>query len=288
MSFPPQAYLIGAQKAGTTSLAFLLDQHPGIVLSNPKEPNFYSQHWDKGLDWYRACFKAPDGAMLLDASPSYTAMPVGLPGAVPAQPGHSLMQIPARIHEVRPDAKLIYILREPAARAHSAHYHNVRAGRERAAFRKGIVKSAYTLPMGYYAEHLRRYLALFPRSAIHVVLFEDFARDPLGVAQGCFRFLGVQPADFEPVDEPARNQSYLLTGFSGLLARLMGGAGRRDAFLHAARAITPAMLEPLARRLVVRDVPALTDADRAYLKDLYREPNRELAALTGLALDRWG
>lgn len=287
MTFPPQAYLIGAQKAGTTSLAFLLDQHPGIALSDPKEPNFYTHHWEEGLDWYRACFNAPDDTMLLDASPSYTAMPVGLAGAVAAQPDHPLMQIPARIHQVRPDAKLIYMLREPAARAHSAHYHNVRAGRERQAFRKAITESAYILPTGNYAAQLAHYLAHFPRTAVHVILFEDFARDPLAIVQGCFRFLGVEPATFKPTAEEARNQSYLLTGFSGVLAKVMGGAGRRDAVLRAARTIVPPALEPIARRLVVRDVPALSEADRAYLKELYREPNRRLAAMTGLDLARW-
>jgi hypothetical protein len=43
MAFPPEAFIIGAQKAGTTSLADLLDQHPGIVVSNPKEPDFFNE-----------------------------------------------------------------------------------------------------------------------------------------------------------------------------------------------------------------------------------------------------
>ena len=76
MTFQANIFLIGAQKAGTTTLADLLNQHPLIHLSSPKEPNYYSQHFDKGAGWYRECFAgATDGSMLLDASVSYSTRP---------------------------------------------------------------------------------------------------------------------------------------------------------------------------------------------------------------------
>ena len=55
-NFPPQAYLIGAEKAGTTTLAFLLNQHADIQLAESKEPNYFTYEWDRGIDWYRSCF----------------------------------------------------------------------------------------------------------------------------------------------------------------------------------------------------------------------------------------
>ena len=54
--FPPRAFLIGAAKSATTTLADLLNQHPHIFLSNPKEPDFFWINWDRGIDWYRALF----------------------------------------------------------------------------------------------------------------------------------------------------------------------------------------------------------------------------------------
>ena len=71
MAFPPQAFIIGAQRSGTTSLAFLLNQHPMIALAEPKEPNFLTMNWENGIDWYRSCFSRED-AILLDASVSYS------------------------------------------------------------------------------------------------------------------------------------------------------------------------------------------------------------------------
>ncbi len=74
--FPPQAYLIGAQKAGTTFLANLLAAQPGVCMANPKEPDFFTRHRERGLDWYRERFAEPEGRLLLDASTSYAAAPL--------------------------------------------------------------------------------------------------------------------------------------------------------------------------------------------------------------------
>src|SRR5579871_4715010 len=107
MSFPPQAFLIGAQRAGTTSLSGLLDQHPDIVLSTPKEPDFFSVNWEEGLGWYRSRFHR-DATILLDASVSYTM--TGRDDASGTLPD----TVPSRILETSPHAKFIYLVRDPA------------------------------------------------------------------------------------------------------------------------------------------------------------------------------
>ena len=68
MSFPPEAFLIGAEKAGTTMLLHLFDQHPGITVSEPRITDYFTSNWDKGLDWYRACFVGPPESVFLDAA----------------------------------------------------------------------------------------------------------------------------------------------------------------------------------------------------------------------------
>src|SRR3569833_1019554 len=95
--FPPQAFIIGAQKSGTTSLAYLLDQHPMIGLATPKEPDFLTVNWDRGLDWYRACFREPK-EILIDASVSYTMAEVN-PDALP-----DAAVAPRRAFEMSPGA----------------------------------------------------------------------------------------------------------------------------------------------------------------------------------------
>ena len=96
MPFPPQLYLIGTQKGGTSYLASLIGQHPEICLAEPKEPQFYTSHWDKGLDWYRGRFADPDAPVLLDASTSYTASPLPSIDPPDAFESSKLAGIPAR------------------------------------------------------------------------------------------------------------------------------------------------------------------------------------------------
>ena len=56
MSFPPEVYLIGAQKAGTTTLAYLLSQHPDICVAKNKEPHYFTGNSSKDLACYQKQF----------------------------------------------------------------------------------------------------------------------------------------------------------------------------------------------------------------------------------------
>ena len=56
MAFPPEALIIGAMKAGTTSLASWLDHHPKVTLSRPKEAAYFTRDWERGLRWYEDKF----------------------------------------------------------------------------------------------------------------------------------------------------------------------------------------------------------------------------------------
>ena len=98
---------LAPQKAATTSLADLLGQHPGIVVSDPKEPDFFN-NWILGLDWYRVRFSRTN-AVLLDASVSYSMAAV-----IEWEQGYE-KNVPQRISTLS-DAKFIYIVRDPADR----------------------------------------------------------------------------------------------------------------------------------------------------------------------------
>ena len=102
-------FLIGVPKAGTTWLAHTLNQHPGIVLSEPKEPNIIASHkgtfirsvespeWNK----FETCFQGE--GLRLDASIHAFSCPLAA----------------SRIKERIPDAKFILCLREPVSRSFS-------------------------------------------------------------------------------------------------------------------------------------------------------------------------
>ncbi len=115
----PDVIIGGAQKSGTTYLAELLAAQPEFFLPAIKEIHFFNAFWGRGPSWYAAHFQLRgSGARQIDASPSYMIFDA----------------VPQRIRELCPDAQLIFVLRDPVARAHSHYQHNVRAGWEQLGF----------------------------------------------------------------------------------------------------------------------------------------------------------
>lgn len=94
-------FVIGAARCGTTSLYRALEKHPKIFTSAVKEPRYFAGNRDKGWEWYRNLYKdAPDSAVCGDFSPNYTN-------------ASEANWIAPRIHCAYPDAKLIYLVRNP-------------------------------------------------------------------------------------------------------------------------------------------------------------------------------
>jgi hypothetical protein len=288
MGFPPEAFLIGAQKAGTTTLAELLDQHPRITVSDPKEPDFFTRNWDRGLGWYRTVFRGPEDTVYLDASPSYSAGPLAAdPEHVARQHANPRAAAPERIRTINPNARFIYLLRDPVARTYSSYWHRVRAGEERRSFREAITNDPFYLQTSDYHGQLLRYLRYFPLGAFLLLLFEELRDDPVGVARRCFEFLSVQPEGYSVVLDAPRNPTYLYSNAGLVLTRLFPSWQTGKATTRLAKRILPRRVQSLARRVLTKETPPMADDDRAYLVAYFREPNQRLRELTGISLDRW-
>jgi hypothetical protein len=198
----PSWLLIGAQKAGTTTLASLLVRHPDVAGGRRKEVDYFDLNYRRGLDWYRAHF------------PLRTLSPASVGEATTGYLFHP--EAPQRVHELLPEARLIAILREPAARALS-HYHQMRAlGLEPLSFEEALDREPERVAQdlrarmfysyrerGLYAEQLERWLVHFPRAQLLVVLTDELAADPAGVLRRCFEHIGVE--QLELPDYPSRN-----------------------------------------------------------------------------------
>lgn len=274
MSFPPEAFIIGAQRSGTTSLSSLLDQHPDVVLSTPKEPDFFSVNWDQGLEWYRARFRRLD-ATLVDASVNYTMARLDtgsqeLPDTVPR-----------RIHELSPRAKFVYLVRDPGERCHSAYWHEVRAGRESRSLHEVVERSVYYVMASYYHRQISTFLRFFPLERFLIIRFDDFVRDPLGTARTCCDFFGIRPDGFEFRREEPRNQAFLYSRFGQLLRNVMGQKGLETLSGIASRSL-PGSLHPFAKRIVSRGAPELSSGDRAWLAERFTEDAQAFARMTGV------
>src|SRR5215210_7255111 len=107
----PDFLVIGAMKAGTTTLYNHLRGHPDIFMTSYKEPEFFvaEKTWGRGTAWYQRLFAdAPDAARLGEASTSYSKCT-------------EFTGVPERIHSLIPDVQLLYVLRHPIARIESMY-----------------------------------------------------------------------------------------------------------------------------------------------------------------------
>jgi sulfotransferase family protein len=199
----PNFLIAGAGKAGTTSLHDYLGQHPGILMSSFKEPNYFVPGYGyKDWDAYLSLF---DGAR------NEKAIGESSTGYLYCE--HS----PAWIKSVLGDIKIILILRNPARRAASLYWWMVREGYEDAPTFTAALElepsrihdprfaetcsefhhSYHYYSSGLYSAQVRRFLETFGSKNVRIYVFEEFARNPLAICRDIFGFLDVDPA-FEP------------------------------------------------------------------------------------------
>ena len=209
----PDYLIIGAQRAGTTSLFKYLVQHPAV--GRPflgKGAHFFDTNYSADLDAYRAYFPTTAYKWYVKASrrmdfvtgegsPYYLAHP----------------HAPYRIAETLPDVKLIALLRDPVERAYSHYQHEVARGFEDLSFDEAVEQEpkrlagevkrmrsdpSYNsfalqhhsyLSRGRYAEQLEVWYGLFPKEQILVLRSEDLFFDPERTYRDVLRFLGVPP-----------------------------------------------------------------------------------------------
>jgi hypothetical protein len=182
----PNIFIVGAAKCGTTSLHHYLDQHPDISMSQMKEPCVFSKpHWGSRHASYEGLLDcaAPYRG---EASTSYSRYPADGDAA-------------ARIHAAVPDAKLIYLVRDPVERAVSDYVHHVARGYEKRsiddAFRDFSNPENYYVAPSRYAFQVRHYLEHFPASSLLVLDQSDLRHRRDETMCAVFGFIGVD-ADF--------------------------------------------------------------------------------------------
>lgn len=287
VGYPPSLFVIGAQKAGTTFLANLLDQHPNICLASPKEPHYFTQHRDHPRQWYRDCFShAGTTQILVDASTSYSAAPVDWNGRPKPSPSSPYAGVPERIAEVSPDARFVYIVRDPVARMYSAYWHNVRTEGETRTFLDAISANTIYRRISNYEAQLSLYRDIFPESSIIVLRFEDLIVKPVSVANCCFRFLDVA----ENVDldtQVGRNRSFVTTpALRALDFTLRGLGGLKKVYRHVRR-VMPSRLINVATRAVTRPIPPLDPAIREQLLEEFEPMAVRFYERTGVQIHPW-
>ncbi len=287
MAFPPQAFIVGAQKAGTTSLAILLDTQPGITLSSPKEARYFTQYRDRDLDWYRDRFDGPEESLFLDASPDYACGPTdAYPSPDPSRDPWA--GVPERIHALSPNAKFIYIMRDPVARVYSAYWHDRRTGNVDGSFEEAIEANPFYLRTSDYAGQIRNYLDRYSLDDFLLLGFEEFKRDPERCVKRCCEFLDVDFVGLPEADDTKhKNKSYQLSGAAKLVRLLAGSHSNFERLASGMRSVLPKGVSDWLQAMMTRDIPKMSERQRAELRERLADRKRDLQALTGFDVSVW-
>lgn len=265
----PEFVIIGAAKAATTWIVHQLQQHPDVFLPGP-EPHYFSTEYERGDAWYADWFaEASPNQMVGEKSADYLAHPLAA----------------KRLQALLPDVRLLVQLRNPVERAYSDYCMLFRRGTVGAPperyLQRGAERSRF-LDDGLYHLHLSRFLDLFPRERIALILHEDIKREPETVINQVCGHLGLPPhiaagevaARVNDSDTPMLPLSIrrLLAPAKPIVAPL-----RRQPWFRSAHAA-------LARR---PDYPPFTNDLRRRLRDFYAADIEKLGPLLGRDVSGW-
>lgn len=177
----PTFLIIGAMKAGTTSLHRYLRDHPSVFMSAEKELHFFVEelNWRRGVAWYEEQFAgAGDAVGVGEASPSYTA-------------ATAYLGVPERIASVIPDVRLVYVVRHPVERMRSEWRHRRGIGEEQRPIAEALADDEPYLNLSRYGMQVAAYFEHFDPSQLLVVTAEALRHDREATVRAVLGHIGV-------------------------------------------------------------------------------------------------
>lgn len=269
-------------KCGTTSLYYYLGQHPEIFMSREKEPRFFidSQNARKGLDWYESLFPDVSARVRGEASPQYSSYPTH-------------RGVAQRMHELVPEAKLIYLVRDPIERIVSDYMGHYANRLEHQPISDAVAPSPtneYVCRSRYHAQ-LEQFLRYYPRERILVLSQSELMRERRASLRRVFGFLDVDPsfdsARFDEIKRPSTELRRINDRFSRASRTLLPTPGGRLEGRLSWR--TRARMKRILYRPVSRPLrrPQLEPKLRAALVEYLKPDTDRLRDLTGIRFQGW-
>ncbi len=292
----PNFLIIGAAKAGTSSLYHYLNEHPQIYMSPVKEPRFFAPelYTDYLKDPYRSGAKTHRSSPM--STEEYFALFKDASSEVAIGEASTeylyVPKTPERIKAQLPDVKLITVLRDPAERAYSAFCYQVRDGCEQLTFEEALAQEEerrvkkkrwpgwHYKRVGFYYDQIKRYFDLFDRAQIRVYLYEDLQFDSGAVVQDACRFLNVEDT-FTP-DLTRRNVSAIPKNMA-----LQNLLIKDNPLKTIVKPFIPNGLRKSIRSQNLKQKPALSAEIRQKLIADYREDILNLQTLIQRDLSSW-
>lgn len=309
----PNFFVVGAAKAGTTSLYHYLEQHPQVYMSPVKEPNHFSYDTDleklrpsarkrlKALNiegflqgdmsnkihrayitdrqQYISLFRfAPADKIVGEASPAYLYSKVAA-GA---------------IHQFNPEAKIVIILRNPVERAYSHYLMDRKLAFTDKSFEEALTDdhrftprswgaTSLYLDLGEYYQQVKRYYDIFPAENILVLLSEELRKNTAETISKLYQFLGIDPS-FRPNLSETHNKAVVPR--NALMHRLLTFSGLR---VFIRRKINNGTFKNILRKAIFnppkesRPSPTITEK----LKLHFRNDIQQLSKLIEKDLTHW-
>jgi hypothetical protein len=309
----PNFFLVGAPKAGTTSLYHYLDQHPEIYMSPLKEISYFSSEVrsesfasslrgpaEQGIKSMRRYLDSgakekrfggivsewEDYCSLFARAEKQRA--IGEASVCYLWSSSAAQNIAAHI----PHAKILIVLRNPVERAFSQYLHNLSDGVVQYGFREHLDAALFHrhegkfsvlhpfLELGLYADQVLRYQQNFPKAQIGLWLYEE-TRTPKFL-NDVMKFLGVDSA-FTP-DTAKRYLEQEIPKFPGLRSTL-----RNSALWRGLREAIPAPVRTTLHDLAYKKKGAvkLQSTERALLLEYYRQDILKLQTILQRDLSTW-
>jgi Sulfotransferase family len=293
----PDFFIVGHHKCGTTALYEMLRRHPQIFMPDVKEPWFFAR--DLGV-------RFPPANPLPQTLEEYLSLFTAAAAeqrAGEATPSYLMSHTAAGdIAALRPDARIIAILREPASFLRSLHLQSVRNHAETETdFRKAMAleqrrRQGQAIPENAirpqellysehvrYVEQLRRYHAVFPAGQVLVLIYDDFRNDNEATVRQVLRFLEVD--DTAPIEVSEANPTVdvrSLRMYELVRSLYLGRGPAARVAKTAIKALTPRRLRLQAlqssrRRLLYR---APAPPDEQFMIELRQRFKGEVVALS--------
>lgn len=269
----PDFVIIGAMKSATSTLQEQLNALPGIYMTTPKEPNFFSNDevFSKGVEWYSSLFdQAIQSDLKGEASTHYTKLP-------------KYQNTVSRLKSYCPDAKLIYVMRHPVDRLVSHFVHNWSMGFiPRDASIDESVKdyepfSAYSL----YSMQLDAWFKEFSRNAVLPVFFDRLMKEPQLELERICSFIGYQQPVMWNSELQASNvssQRLRKLPFHSALVDSPFGSWVRQKFIPAA------LRDSIKQRMRLKNRPQLSEESICELEIIFDKDLSKLSGLFGVDL----
>jgi hypothetical protein len=254
----PDFIIIGAMKAATSSLHVQLASHAGIFMSEPKEPNFFSDdaEYRKGTTFYSNLFAdAAEADLCGESSTHYTKLP-DYPDTI------------ERMKAFVPNVRLIYIMRHPIDRLVSHYIHQWTQNVIRCDINEAVERYPELINYGRYAYQLEPYFEAFSKAAVLPLFFAAVKRQPQRELERVARFIGYERPVLWKDDLGAQNvSSERLRRFPGY--RLIVDSPPMT-FLR--RTFVPQSLRDMVKaRLSMKQRPALSETNLARLEAIFDE-----------------